>query len=175
MEQTLAWYLSLLFIGLVAAVFLWVRLHSRETAEFAPIRDRAYRLRPHLFWALVVVGIPVMVVTLMMTPYESAQGLPDDALHVDVQGQQFAWTLSETGARAGQTVVFNVTSADVNHGFGIYDADMRLVAQTQAMPGYSNRLVHVFEKPGSYRILCLEYCGMAHHVMEARFEITEAR
>ncbi|HSP00470.1 MAG TPA: cytochrome C oxidase subunit II, partial [Thioalkalivibrio sp.] len=137
MEQALAWYLSLLFMALVAGVFVWVRLNSTRSAQFEPIRDRAYRFRPRLFWALVILGVPVMGATLMMVPYGAAEGLPSDALHVEVEGRQFAWTMSESSARAGQTVVFHVTSADVNHGFGIYDAQMRLRAQTQAMPGYT--------------------------------------
>jgi len=175
MEQALAWYLSLFFMALVAGIFIWVRMHSGQKAAFEPIRESAYRMRPRLFWTLVIVGVPVMGVTLMMTPYGAADGLPADALHVQVEGRQFTWSMSESGARAGQTVVFHVTSADVNHGFGIYDADMRLRAQTQAMPGYTNRLVHVFNEPGTYRILCLEYCGMAHHAMDAEFVITATR
>jgi cytochrome c oxidase subunit II len=71
----------------------------------------------------------------------------------------------------GKAVEFHVTGSDVNHGFGIYDPQLRLVAQTQAMPGYTNVLRHTFTKPGSYKILCLEYCGLAHHTMMAEFNV----
>ncbi len=37
-------------------------------------------------------------------------------------------------------VEFRVTSLDVNHGMAIFDPDGKLVGQTQAMPGYVNRL-----------------------------------
>ena len=76
------------------------------------------------------------------------------------------WTI-----RAGIPVQFEVTSGDVNHGVGIYDADDHLLTQTQAMPGVTNRLVHTFAQPGRYRILCLEYCGLAHHGMIAEFDV----
>ena len=56
---------------------------------------------------------------------------------------------------------------DVNHGFAIYAADGRIVTQTQAMPGFVNRLVYRLLEPGRYRVLCLEYCGLAHHGMTA--------
>ncbi|CAF0701745.1 hypothetical protein MPNT_410011 [Candidatus Methylacidithermus pantelleriae] len=57
-------------------------------------------------------------------------------------------------------VEFLVRAADVNHGFGLYDPDGRLVAEVQAMPGYTNRLTYVFKKPGTYKVLCLEFCGV---------------
>lgn len=174
MEQAWAWYVSLFLLTLVAGLFLWVRVYSTRASAFEPIRERAYHWRPRLFWGLVILGVPVMGVTLTMLPYGAVDGVSADALQVEVEGRQFAWSLSATQARVGQTVIFNVTSADVNHGFGIYDTALRLRAQTQAMPGYTNRLVHVFDEPGSYRILCLEYCGVAHHAMEATFEVTAA-
>ena len=66
---------------------------------------------------------------------------------------------------------FHVTSKDVNHGFALYDPDMRIVAQTQAMPGYTNVLRYTFNEPGVYRVLCLEYCGVAHHEMTAEIKV----
>jgi cytochrome c oxidase subunit II len=35
-----------------------------------------------------------------------------------------------------------------------------------------NRLVYTFARPGRYRVLCLEYCGLAHHGMNSEFEVT---
>ncbi|MCC7232463.1 MAG: hypothetical protein IT242_05925 [Bacteroidia bacterium] len=70
---------------------------------------------------------------------------------------------------AGKTVEFRVTSNDVNHGFAIYDTQNQLIVQTQAMPGYVNRLRWKFEQPGHYSIRCLEFCGAAHAFMESSF------
>jgi cytochrome c oxidase subunit 2 len=86
-------------------------------------------------------------------------------------GHQWRWELSKTEVVAGKPVEFHVTGADVNHGFGIYDPQLRLVAQTQAMPGYTNVLRHTFAQPGTYRILCLEYCGLAHHAMMSELTV----
>ena len=69
---------------------------------------------------------------------------------------------------------FNVTSLDVNHGFAIYDPNDRIVTQAQAMPGFTNRLLYTFKEPGKYRVMCLEYCGLAHHAMVAEFEVVAA-
>lgn len=93
---------------------------------------------------------------------------------VNVTSAQWHWELDRKKVALGKPVEFRVTSTDVNHGFGLYDQAGRLVAQTQAMPGYVNRLTHVFDAPGTYRVLCLEYCGLAHHEMVAEIIVSGA-
>jgi cytochrome c oxidase subunit II len=48
---------------------------------------------------------------------------------------------------------------------------MHIVAQVQAMPGYTNVLRYTFNEPGVFRVLCLEYCGAAHHEMNADINV----
>ena len=60
----------------------------------------------------------------------------------------------------GQEVEFRVKTEDVTQGMGIYTPDMTLVAQVQAMPGYTNALVHTFDELGTYQIFCMEFCGI---------------
>ena len=55
----------------------------------------------------------------------------------------------------------------MTHNFAVYDFNGAVKAQVQAMPGYVNRLRTRFESAGAYPILCLEYCGLAHHVMRS--------
>jgi cytochrome c oxidase subunit 2 len=174
MYQEAAWLTTLVGVLIVSGVFIFVALRSGERREYAPIRAVAYRWRSRLFWLLVAAGVPLMGFSLTGLPYTAAERLVGEAVQVQAVAYQWYWDLSRNRAQVGQPVVFHVTGADVNHGFGIYDESMRLLAQTQAMPGYTNKLVQVFERPGTYRILCLEYCGVAHHRMEAEFTITEA-
>ena len=72
---------------------------------------------------------------------------------------------------AGTLIEFRVTTLDVNHGFSLYAPDGHLVAQTQAMPGYLNRLRVTLDEPGTYTVLCLEFCGMGHHRMRGVIEV----
>ncbi|MGH8337220.1 MAG: cytochrome oxidase, partial [Gammaproteobacteria bacterium] len=76
--------------------------------------------------------------------------------------------------QADSPVEFRVTSSDVNHGFAIYAPDGRIVTQVQAMPGFTNKLVYTFTQPGTYRVMCLEYCGVAHAVMTSEITVVEA-
>jgi cytochrome c oxidase subunit 2 len=93
----------------------------------------------------------------------------------------WSWTLTPVSAAvpangnlvlpAGKLVEFDVTSKDVNHNLAIYNSAGELVAQVQAMPDYTNRLFYRFDAPGHYYVLCLEYCGLAHHAMNTEFDV----
>ena len=148
-------------------------------------RDISYtsanRLRLLLFTSLAVILLTFLILTLPRLPYTAEASAPDRI--VLAVGKQYAWSLTEgtaptlanweeafspeTTVPVGAAVEFRVTTLDVNHGFGLYAPDGSLVTQTQAMPGYVNRLRIVFDKPGTYTVLCLEFCGMSHHRMRA--------
>ena len=164
--QDIAWYLSLVVMVAIAAAFLWVAAHARSRAEGERVAAAAYRWRGPFFWVLLAVGAAVTVATLVewpLTAYASRASKPDRV--IKAVAYQWRWELSEQTVKAGELVEFHVTGADVNHGFAIYQGKTNLIAQTQAMPGYVNRLQVRFGEPGKYDILCLEYCGVAHHVM----------
>lgn len=172
--QEVAWLASLALMGLVAFGFVYVAINSgKREADYAPLQKRAYRLRSRLFWALLLVFGPTMIYTLMDLPYTDthARQTGGTVQVVKATGHLWYWELSEQEVSAGQPVEFRVTSSDVNHGFGIYDPDMRLIAQVQAMPGYTNTLRHTFDKAGTYKIMCLEYCGTVHHSMIAELQV----
>lgn len=167
--QDIAWKVSIFPILFMVVVFLAIYAKSHVVAPVDGLAQE--RTRRSLFIVLIAMGIPLAFHTLADLPY----GVPDrpggPAQVVEAVGRQWEWTLSRNTFRVGETVEFRVTSADVNHGFGIYDGSMRVVAQTQAMPDYVNTLRHEFQIPGKYTILCLEYCGLAHHAMSAEFEV----
>jgi cytochrome c oxidase subunit 2 len=163
---------------LVAGGFAFVAINSgRRVDDYKSIQTPGYRLRTRLFWVLVLVLGPAMIYSLLELPYSAsharagASGAPP--LVIEAKGYQWRWELSQSDVPTGKTVEFLVSSADINHGFAIYDPEMRIVAQTQAMPGYTNKLRYTFSKPGTYKILCLEYCGVAHHNMLAEIKVRD--
>ncbi|WP_096704605.1 cytochrome C oxidase subunit II [Magnetospirillum sp. 15-1] len=177
MVQHVAWVITLIAMGAVALSFLWVAAGAGEFAEYPGIVERAYRLRKALFVVLLVVSGGVSALTLGELPYTAAYATSSEgALRppqvVEAVGSRWQWELSPERIVAGRPVQFRVTSNDVTHGFGIYDDSMRLLAQTQAMPGYTNVLTYTFQRPGTYHLLCLEYCGVAHHAMMGEFTVT---
>lgn len=171
MEQQMALAITLVVLGVLTAVVAFVLSRSGSEGD-ANVYSRAGRLRNRLFVVTAAIVLPTLLYTLFDLPYAKARVADTDgAVVVNAQGQQWAWNLDVQEVPVNQPVLFKVTSIDTNHGFGIYDPSMRLVAQTQAMPGYVNKLVHTFDQPGTYKILCLEFCGTAHHAMQSEVRV----
>jgi cytochrome c oxidase subunit 2 len=81
--------------------------------------------------------------------------------------QIFSFTPSKIEIPAGSTVTFFVTSPDVVHGFNIARTGINMMV----VPGWVNSATHTFKTPGSYLLLCNEYCGISHENMFASIEV----
>lgn len=167
------WLLGVL--TLVVAVAAWgiaVWLGRRPVAQPSPtVPKQVYGAR-QVYFVVLIVGLAVtFAVSMAHLPYPSPG--EHGQVQLDVTGRMWAWDfgsapLAEDGAievPVDQAIEFRVTSGDVNHGFGIYSPSGHLLSQTQAMPGYTNRLLYTFRTPGDYHIMCMEYCGLVHHGM----------
>lgn len=171
--QDLAWISSLVLMALVAALFLWVAAGASRPAGDAGVMARsAFRWRDRLFWFAIAAGIALSFGTLWEWPIAGhATAAPRPDVVIRAVGHQWRWELDRDTVRAGDLVQFELTASDVNHGFAIYRDKTQLVAQAQVMPGYVNKLQVRFVEPGDYEILCLEYCGVAHHAMRAVIKV----
>jgi cytochrome c oxidase subunit 2 len=160
--------LALLFV----VVFVAVASSSRHDVAYERVQKAGYWLRRRWFALLVAVGVVVVALTFFDLPYASGSG--HERAVIRVTAGQFFWSLSRTHFRAGSHVRFDVTSVDVNHGFGIYDPHGHLIGSVQAMPGYHNELDLTFGEPGVYHVRCLEFCGLNHAVMQTTFTVLPA-
>lgn len=163
--QNIALALTSVVLLALLACFWWVLSRTQSAVPINQIAPKAYRLRTKLFWLVMLVGAVVSVVTLVPWPHGVLAS--EVNRHIDVKARQWSWELSDSEVKVGEVIEFRVTAEDVNHGFGLYDADQRMLVQIQAMPGFTNTVRYRFERPGKYEILCLEYCGIAHHAMAA--------
>jgi cytochrome c oxidase subunit 2 len=68
---------------------------------------------------------------------------------------------------AGSEVSFKVTSVDVTHGFFIVGTRVNMMI----IPGHVSETSYKFTKPGTYPLICHEYCGLLHHTMEAEVDV----
>lgn len=123
------------------------------------------------FAAVVVVLVALLVATIAFTPYGRSAG--KDVQVVDIEALQFAWVIPSTPIKAGRQVEFRLTSKDVNHSFAVYTMGGKLLFQVQVMPGKTQTYVYTFHEPGSYHVLCLEYCGAGHDGMQANLTVTQ--
>ena len=170
--QTTALLMSLVGITALLGVFLYVARGAGEEAPYLEVQPRAYRIRKQLFYTLLVGFFLVPAFTLRSTPYSASSETPG-ATVVDVMAHQWYWLMSQADVPANRPVVFRVESKDVNHGFGIYNEANQIIAQVQAMPGYVNQLAVQFDTPGTYKVMCLEYCGFVHHNMIAEINVVD--
>lgn len=171
--QNLAWIMSLVLMAVIAAAFLWVIAGaSRAGSDAGNTAKSAYQWRNRLFWGVIAVGVAATFATLREWPIAGhAAAAPKADVVIRATGQLFRWELDRDTVQTGQLVEFELTSRDVNHGFAIYRNKQTMVAQAQAMPGYVNKLQVRFTEPGDYEVLCLEYCGIAHHGMRAVIKV----
>ncbi len=58
-------------------------------------------------------------------------------------------------------VTFHVASRDVNHGLFVQYHNINL----QLVPGHVARQSVIFDRPGTFWVVCHEYCGRGHHNM----------
>lgn len=165
----------LIALGVIwTAVWATALVQSRRTIPFGTVARPLRRLQLVLLVAFLAIGAAVFIAMLRWLPYRDIRfaGLGPPRVLVAVTGIQWTWEVAGPRIPAGVPVEFAVRSIDVNHDFAIYDPHGRILAQVQAMPGYTNHLVYVFPDPGIYTIRCLEYCGLGHHLMTTSLTVT---
>ena len=126
------------------------------------------------------VGPGVAMVTDSEPPID-AQGLDEDERFSEprveqvgeneyaayVVARQFGFQPDPIVVPANSTVTFYITSADVVHGFEVVGTN----ANTMVIPGEVSELTVEVEEPQEYGLLCNEYCGAGHHVMEGKVNV----
>ncbi len=159
-------YAIAVVLGSTIAFVIW-----RSTFRPDPEADvRTWSHRETTWLVLVIVGLFALLLgTIFYVPYGESAG-PGTQV-VRVTGVQFAWAVNPTEVKAGRPVEFQMSTRDVNHGFGIYNPDGDFVTQAQVIPGQTQKLVWTFTDPGTYEVRCLEFCGDKHHEMVSSFEV----
>lgn len=161
--------MTVLAISLILmAAITWVFVAAARAAGSGEASTDVESRRKKLIVILGVIGVIVSIVSLR--PWPHAVSAAATAV-VNVSGGQWYWEIDNETVPLRQPVAFNVHTVDVTHGFGVVDEGGRMLFQTQAIPGYVNRVDYTFETPGTYRVVCLEYCGVAHHDMITEFTV----
>lgn len=94
-----------------------------------------------------------------------------ETVAVHIEGHRWWWeveypdlgitTANQLYIPVGQAVKVNLTSADVIHSFWV----PQLQFKRDLIPGQTNTMWLQADKPGVYRSLCAEYCGLQHAQM----------
>ena len=157
-------YATVTVIGVGIFLLLW---RSTATSKEVDVERLAHREKT---WLGIVAGLLVALLfaTIFVTPY--GESAPPGSQVIEVTARQFAFS-PIPDIRAGEPVEFRLVAEDVNHGFGVYTEDDEFILQAQVVPDHETTVVHTFDEPGTYKVLCLEFCGLNHHGMVGRFEV----
>lgn len=110
---------------------------------------------------------------------QSVTGQPraDDALVVNVTGQQWVWTFEYPQydkvasdilyLPKDRPVLFNVTSVDVIHNFWAVELGVKI----DANPGAITQTGVTPNKEGIFNVRCAELCGLHHAYMETQIRV----
>ena len=96
---------------------------------------------------------------------------PDGRVTVVMRAEFYVFRPTVVRIPAGRPVTFRITSADVLHGFQVVGTNVNLTVA----PGYVSEVTTTFDTPGEYLVVCNEYCGLAHHLMQGSIIVEPAR
>jgi len=158
--QTLAYTCYCIVIILLMG---WFGLRITKPGKESPVK-------PALFYSfitmLVILGVSLHIVTYNTIPWapmdlNRAEIKPDKVFNISVENHTFKLPPEKMVVGVNDKVLFNVTSADLTYGFGVFRADNSMVFQMQVVPGHKNDILWKFTKPGIYSIRSTEYSGPA--------------
>jgi cytochrome c oxidase subunit II len=172
------WYILgfsiVLLIGItVVMVYFVVKYRRSKNPVASDIRDN-YPLE--IVWTIIPTLIALSMFYFGWSSYLGLRTVPDDAMEVEVIGQQFSWifvyendkeTENELVVPLGRAVKLNISSIDVLHSFFIPAFRIKVDA-VKGMPTYTWFFA---DEVGEYDIQCTEYCGVDHFAMLAILKI----
>jgi cytochrome c oxidase subunit 2 len=138
--------------------------------------------RLELWWTVVpTIFVVVMAVFSVRIWYGIEENQAPNALTVEAIGHQWYYTFRLNGVHGeipdsihlpvSQPVKLLVTSIDVIHSFWV--PAMRLKADM--VPGAINTLNFTPKYPGTYKIICTEFCGTNHSIMDKQTVVIESQ
>jgi len=190
-------------IVLATGFFVYVALSTKSghaaLRGFDKLKYQLHKYHAERYWAIFVAGMLIWLWSLgyaWMPSVAFSEAQNEQDVHiVKITARQWAWSLEDgesgqnasashdsgsTGqinVKAGETVKFVARSLDVNHGFAILSSGKSMdspMMQMQVVPGHDNVFYFTFDKPGTYTIRCLEYCGWNHPFMTSQITIAAA-
>lgn len=97
---------------------------------------------------------------------------PDDSVYI--AGARFHWDGLPVQLEAGREYMLHLGAYDVQHGFSIRpEHSLSQQINLQVFPDREWVVPMTFEDPGTYRVICNEFCGPGHNSMQGQFVVTE--
>lgn len=114
-----------------------------------------------------------------LSAYQDAAGDHGDGIvpadtDVYIAAMQWQWLGTPVVLETGTEYDFHLSSLDVQHGFSIRpEHTLSMHMNFQILPGYEWVLPMEFDEPGTYHVICNEFCGVGHRSMHGTVEVVE--
>ncbi|WP_436935969.1 cytochrome C oxidase subunit II [Halovenus marina] len=93
---------------------------------------------------------------------------PDDQVYIG--GIRFNWDGLPAVLEAGTEYEFHLGSYDVQHGFSVRpEGNLSKQINLQIFPDTEWIVPMTFDEPGTYHVICNEFCGNGHNGMHGKF------
>ncbi len=168
--------ISLVFlVGVTVVMILFVIKYSRKRNPKASQIEGSNKLE--IIWT----AIPTVLVLVMFyfgwMGYKPMRNIPKDGLKVKTYAQMWSWSFEYPNGKVSDTlvvpvnkpVILDLNSRDVIHS--LYIPAFRI--KEDVVPGRENKMWFVGQEPGSYNILCAEYCGDRHSYMLSKVVVVD--
>jgi cytochrome c oxidase subunit 2 len=168
-----------LFSIAIILVVLWI-------ARGLTRKGKGGGVKPAFFFTFValltVLGVSLHLITMKTIPWvepdlHRARIQPDKVVNIQVENHEFLLPKERIVVHVGEMVLFDVRSADLTYGFGVFRPDNTMVFQMQVVPGHKNDVLWEFVEPGLYTIRSTEYSGPkgVGMIVEDAIQVLEGR
>ncbi len=170
----LIWAFTVLTLALVVPIFVGITvfaIYFRDGRSvnrlYSENRDRMLELG----WMIIPFALTLIFFVWGAQMFVVHKHPPANATRIEAIGRQWMWKFQHPGGQAeindlhvpiGQPILINMISQDVIHS--LYIPALRI--QMETLPGRYTQLWFKADRPGTYHILCSEFCGTDHSVME---------
>jgi len=167
---------------MIGAVVVGFKFRAKDDDDFNTFPNQVHgHFAIEIGWTIVPMVILAIVGILTVTLiFDLAKKPAEDAIHVEVYGQQWWWeyrydvdgdgdytdiiTANDLVIPAGREVALKIKSRDVIHSWWAPS----LNGKKDAVPGRVHPLTIEADEPGEYLGQCTEFCGLAHADMRIK-------
>ena len=120
----------------------------------------------HIFIALIVLAL-VLSGCPAQPSNGNGNGTTPETKEFNITAKQFEFSPSTITVNKGDTVIVNITSQDVQHGFALPDFGVNETVDA----GQTTRIEFVADKSGEFTFFCSVFCGSGHSTMKGKLVV----
>ena len=164
------YWLSVFFFALIVGLMTWfvVRYRRRRAGEDAG-PSANHNLALEVIWTAIPVVVSVVLFVVGFRSFMNIATPPRNAYEISVIGQKWNWFFTYPNGHVSDElhvpldtpVQLTMTSEDVIHSLWI----PAFRVKKDVVPGRYTKTWFQAEEPGTYPLLCTEYCGTGHSDM----------